>query len=307
MLAVLSITAPIFLLMAVGFVSVKLGWLQKTDTRTLGMVVLNFALPGLVFHALSQQPFEKILNGDYLIAYGGGTLVAYVASMIIAWRIFRKTIQISALHGLGASSSNSGFIGYAVAFTVVGDSAAIGLALNMIIENCFILPVTIALAESQRGRGNVMGVIGKSLLSVLKKPMVLAMIAGCAISASGLPVPAFVAKSVGMLATAAAPVALLVIGAMLADVRIRGMLRDVVQIVSSKLILHPVAVWGCALLVPGLDPSLRVAAILFASVPMVTIFPLLGQPYQQEDMCAASLMLATFTSFFTISMFLAIV
>jgi predicted permease len=49
------------------------------------------------------------------------------------------------------------------------------------------------------------------------------------------------------------------------------------------------------------DPALRQAAIINASMPMATIYALLGQKYGQEGFCSAALVATTTTSFFTIT------
>lgn len=49
--------------------------------RVLGTCVGRFALPALVFTALSRRPVGEILNGRYLINYAAGSLVV----MLIAF------------------------------------------------------------------------------------------------------------------------------------------------------------------------------------------------------------------------------
>jgi hypothetical protein len=46
---------------------------------------------------------------------------------------------------------------------------------------------------------------------------------------------------------------------------------------------------------------LQVAAVLFACAPMMSIYPIMGQKYGHEGLCAATLLAATVTSFFSIS------
>ena len=74
----------------------------------------------------------------------------------------------------------------------------------------------------------------------------------------------------------------------------------------GKLILHPLAVFvSLAVLprlgMPPLDPDLRMAAIVMAAMPMLSIYPILAQIYGQEDFSAAALLIATAASFFTLS------
>ena len=43
------------------------------------------------------------------------------------------------------------------------------------------------------------------------------------------------------------------------------------------------------------------AAIIFASVPMLSIYPILAQRYPLEGFCAPALLVATLASFVTVS------
>jgi hypothetical protein len=49
------------------------------------------------------------------------------------------------------------------------------------------------------------------------------------------------------------------------------------------------------------DPQLRLAAVLFAAMPMLGIYPLLAQKHGFEAISAAALLFTTVASFFTLS------
>jgi predicted permease len=141
----------------------------------------------------------------------------------------------------------------------------------------------------------------KSFAGLIRSPIILAIIAGFTFAIFKLKPPDAVTQATDMLALASGSVALFVIGGTLVGLKIKGMIRDMVQIVASKLLLHPLAVFGALMLFPALDPKLRIAAVTLACVPMLSIYPIFGQRYGEEDLCAAALMAATVASFLTIS------
>ena len=59
-------------------------------------------------------------------------------------------------------------------------------------------------------------------------------------------------------------------------------------------------------LMPPATPELRAAALLFAAMPMMSIYPMLAQRYGHERLSAAALLAATVASFFTISLLIAL-
>ena len=74
MLQTFAITGPIYVVIALGFAAGHLVF-SKPDMRVLGTYVVRFALPALVFTALSQRPMSEIMNGRYLVGYAVGSLV----------------------------------------------------------------------------------------------------------------------------------------------------------------------------------------------------------------------------------------
>jgi predicted permease len=69
----------------------------------------------------------------------------------------------------------------------------------------------------------------------------------------------------------------------------------------GKLVLHPLAVCLMLMVVGPMPASLKVSAVLLASMPMLGIYPLLAQRHGLEGFCAAALLVTTVASFFTIS------
>ena len=302
MLAIFSITAPIFLLIGVGYLAVATRLIAKPQVQGLGAFVINFALPALIIRALVQRPLDEVLNVYYLLGYGLASAIVFAAALVFALRIRRKPLDVGALYALGMAAANSGFIGYPVAALVVGSPAVIALALNMLIENLLIIPTALALAEVGSQSGASFGsAMCQSAKRLIRNPIIIAILIGVTIAVLGISLPAPLFKAIDMMATAAAPTALFVIGGTLYGLRARGMIKDVSQIAFGKLILHPLAVLLMLLVLPPIDPALSVAAIVVASAPMLSVYPIFGQRYGHPELCTAALMVSTTLSFFTIS------
>ncbi|HEX2519682.1 MAG TPA: AEC family transporter [Castellaniella sp.] len=302
MLDILAIIAPLFVAMAAGFVAVRMGAYNKADIRVLGRFVIQLALPALLFKALSERSFGEIINLDYLGAYALGSLIAFAVAA--AGAHFLKGVSRPALGliALGASTSNSGFIGFPLVVQFLGPKATIAIALCMLIENLVMLPLGIALAESghQDGHSRVRTLL--ALFSgLLRNPMIIAILAGFACSLLQIHFPGPVTRVIDMFALASGAVALFVIGGTLVGLRPGGDLPRVLWVCSSKLIIHPLAVATMMMVFAPIDPVLRTAGIVVASVPMLSIFPILAQKYDEQAWCASGLLIATIASFATLT------
>jgi predicted permease len=303
MLDVLSVTLPIFILIALGFAATRLGAATAADIEALGSFVIRFALPALIFNSLAQRPFAEIANARYFAAYVVGSVAVFAAMFALARALKPGDRAREAIQALGSSCSNTGFVGYPVALLFVGPRATVAVALTMVVENLVIMPLALALAESGGHAGKRSSAAPRRLVwQLARNPLIIAIALGAATSLAGVALPTPLARAVNMLAMASSAVALFVVGGMLVGLQVGGVTRDAARIVAGKLFLLPAAVFVAQLaLAPALDPDLRKSMLIFASAPTLSIFPLLGRQYGQERVCAASVVMATGLSFLTMS------
>lgn len=304
MLDILAITGPIFAIIAVGYAAVRLGLFSRGELRVLAKFVIHFALPALLFKALSERSFAEVMNTEYLLAYALGSIAVMAAGIGMSFLGRGRSLQDGAINGLGMSVSNSGFIGYPVVLQFLGPAAAVALALTMMVENMLLIPLALCLAEAgaRHGKGHTMrAVVLASFSRLLRNPVILAILAGFACAMLGLRAPAPVGRVIELFAAASAAGALFVIGGMLVGVRAGNMAGDIARVGLGKLMLHPLAVFGAFTLVTPIDPVLHMAAVTYACMPMLSIYPILAQQYQREEICAATLVATTVASFASIS------
>jgi malonate transporter and related proteins len=305
---ILSITVPIFLIVGLGFGAVRLGILARGDIRALGLFVLNFAMPALIIRAVSQKALSELIDPHYLLGYTLASLAVFGLVYVIGRRQTPERPARAAFQALGASVSNSGFIGYPIAALALGPVGAIGFAHGLVIENLVMLPLGLALAEAAGQAGEPLRmVLGEVFRRLIRNPLIFALLIGAALSLLSLSLPLPLARTINLLANASAPVSLFVISGTLVGVKVRGMVQAVSLVAVGKLLLHPLAVLAAIWLFPPRDPALIKAMVIFSSVPMITIYPILGQKYGEAEFCAAALLVTTALSFITISAMLYVV
>lgn len=300
-LNVLALTVPVYLLIGTGWLAVRSGALAAADVRAVGRFVVTFCVPALLFRAMSQQRPAQVVQPDYLAVYALGSLAA--AALVAAasrWG-FRRSVSVSALQALGSANSNSAFVGLPIVLLVVGPQAGAALALCMLVENLMIIPAALATADAGQHDGHPRAVLAATFKALARNPIILAMVAGLAVGLGGHPLPPLVDRTVTLAAGAAPPTALFVIGGTLVGIEPGGMKRELVLVAGGKLLLHPLCVALAMLWVRPADAAMRGAAVLFASMPMLSIYPVLAQRYGHERFCAAALLAATSVSFVTLN------
>lgn len=312
LLSILAITGPIYCIIALGWLATRTGLFARVDMRVFGKFVLNFALPALLFNALSQRRFSEVFNASYVLAYLAGSLLVVALGLAWARRVQRRGATQAALLAMGMGCSNSGFVGYPILLLTLAPVAGVSLALNMLVENVLVIPFLLALAERGRGPGTQWHqALLQSLRRLATNPMIIGLALGFLVSLVEWQPPEPLRRTVSVLANASGALSLFAIGGTLAGLPLRRMGRAVAPAVIGKLLLHPLCVLLMALALPWvglapLPPELFAAALLMAAMPMMGIYPILAQAYGEEDTAAAALLLATIASFFTLSALLAL-
>lgn len=303
MLDILNITAPIFIIIALGYLCVRLKAIDPKHAKGMGSLVLNIALPALMFNAIAATPFQQVIMPHYLFTYGLGSVMAFIVGIMLTKAIWRQDNISAALNSTALSFSNSAFIGYAVVSMVIGSSkAAAYLSMGVIIENLLILPLLFIIAEmnpnSNKSVASILLGIGKNLT---RNPLIIALVVSVTFSIFSIPVPQVAAQTAKILTGAAAPVALFVIGMSLYGLELKGDLPKITTIGLGKLLLHPLLILLAFTLVPGATIQGKYVALLFASAPVFSTIAIIGQHYGLVQRMSAVVIISTIGSFFSMS------
>jgi predicted permease len=302
-LDILGITGPIYLAIALGYWATRQGLFAQSDMQVFGKFTIHLALPALLFNALSQRSVSEILNPAYLLAYALGSMVVILGGLLWARKVKGHSLSYSSMMAMGMSCPNSGFVGYPIMLLSFGPVAGVALALNMVVENLLLIPLLLAVADSDGGqRGRWKSVLWQTLKNLTRNPMIWGIVGGFLFSLSGWAMPAPLGRTVNLFAQASAALSLFVIGGSLVGLKVDGLQDTVAQIVVGKLLVSPLVMWAVVVWwVPIADPALRSAALLTGALPMLGIYTILSQRHGHGAISAATLLVTTVVSFFTLS------
>ena len=306
MLDIFLTTLPIYLMIVVGFVSVRSGYLDGSLIGGLSQFTLKVALIALIFSAIAL-PRDSALNTPFLAAYLAGSLATLALGFALVRLVLRQTAPEGWVLAMGMACSNSGFLGFPIASLVFGPEGAVVFAMTMTVENVVMLPLATLLAGGAGQSGRLGDLLVQAGRRIVTNPLMIAVTLALLVRLSGLPLGAPISRTITTLSAAAAPVALFVIGAAMAQARVSGHWRRVGAIALGKLALHPALVALALFVVPGVPPGLIPVGILFAAVPMLTIYPLLAAPFGLGAVASTALIVSTGLSVLTVSAVLALV
>jgi len=288
-----GLAAPLFSLVFAGYAVVQFGGWPHHTAEALNRFVFTLALPAMLFHLMSDLSKLPPVDSRLLGAFFGGCLITFVIGRLVAWKLFKLDGTGQSIFALGGIFSNNIFLGIPLAKATLGEAAIPSVALVLVFNSLTLWTlVTISIEWSRHGSLSVKG-FKKTVKSVLTNPIVAAILSGTAFGLSGLSLPAMVETPMVMVAQAAAPMALIVLGMGLAEYGLDSDLKLSSAICIVKLVVQPLVVWGLALLI-GLPAMETRVVVLLASIATGTNVYLMSRQFKSlEGPVAASLMLST--------------
>ncbi len=288
-MTVLNITAPVFLLAAVGFFWVKLGFEYRVEFVT--RMAMTLAVPCLIFVALMQADIEP----QALAAISVSSLVAYGIVMLACWALV-KALGISVQTYLAPLAfGNTGNLGLPLALFAFGET---GLSYAVVVF------AVMAILSFTIGIWIVSG--GGSFLRVVQEPLVGATVLGALFLWQGWQTPQFLTNTLDLIGQMAIPMMLITLGVAVARLEIKAMKQAVGLSIIKVLLCVTVGALTAQLF--GLDKIASAVLIVQVATPVAVTSYLLAEKYGADAQPVAGLVVAsTLLSVLTLPLILAFV
>jgi len=272
MSAIIFDVLPIFIMILIGWLTVKLRLMKAEIGDALSEFVFKIAVPLLLFRTIAKADFHGASPFRLWIAYFSGVAVTWIAAHIAATRFFGRDDRIGVLAGVSSAFANTIFIGLPLVQRTVGDKGLVPLSILIAVH----LPVMMIIGTimMERAEHKIAGKKERSIAKVVrqiaqnlvKNPLVIGLAGGAAMHLLGLTMPGPVGAIVDQIAGVAGPVALISLGMALEKYGISGN-AGIASVTSAfKLLLLPACVWAASHLV-GLASDWTAALVLISSVP----------------------------------------
>ncbi|AWV86540.1 AEC family transporter [Acinetobacter radioresistens] len=300
---IISVILPIFIILSVGYLSLRLNMLNTTHVQAIIQFIIKVSLPAFLLYALSTRSFDEIWQMPYFLGYLLGSLILFFSAYTLYRRFFKVPRHQAAVIGLGSSMSNTGFIGTAVLTLLIAQAAVPYLAMTLVIENIILLSLMLILIESSDQQDKALStIILSTLQNLAKNPIILSIILGLICSVYTVQWPVSLELPLKSLASTASPLAIFVIGASLATLTIKDLSKDVLIVCTIKLLIMPIVVTSIIYIMPGSTAKMAYAALILSALPMATAFGIYGQLNGIAEQSVASVMLSTLLSLVSIAL-----
>jgi len=302
-LDVISVTVPIFSIIAIGYLFRRKGIIRETAVPELNSIAYYLGLTALVFTSIVKYDLKEIFNiGIIKTLY----LTFAIFIVIVFLSIYFLKINNKAKGAMAVSSfrCNMAFVGIPIIISAFGDIAAAKTAIII----AFMTPVNVIFAIiffKMLGGDGTRKNYGRIFLDFIRDPILIASVLGIVFSYFRLVIPDPIMNLLNILAGLAVPLALVTIGASFRFSHIKKNLRFLIPASFLKLLVEPFIAYFIGRYVfrmGALDVSIIV--VLFA-MPLAVAAYIMGKEYGSDsDFLSSSLIISTVSSAFTLTLWL---
>lgn len=292
-----NIVAPVFLVVALGYMSKRLSIINENFVEVTSKFVFNVSLPVFIFLKIINLDLSKALELGQIAYIYSGTIITY----LIIWFASIPFIKDGRNRGVfiqGAYRSNYAIVGLAIISNLLGNSAlgkaSIILAFVLPLYNVLaVIVLTIPLRKEKEVN------LQSSLISIILNPLILAVIIALPFSYLKIQLPEMILSTGGFLSDLALPLALIGIGGSLNLENIKKASGLAFTASLIKIIIIPVVLTYGAYLFGFRGDDLGIMFVMFACPTAIVSFIMAEAMGANSKLAGNIVLISTIGSVFT--------
>lgn len=294
MQALLTVILPVFVVIGMGYLAVWRGVFSESGVDGLMKFTQNFAVPALLFRAISTLDLGQEFELGLLISFYAPAAICFALGIAGARWLFHRPWPDSIAIGFGALFSNTVLLGLPIMERAYGADALTANYAIIAIHSPFCYALGITAMEVTRAKGQSIRQIAPNVLrAMFHNPLVIGITAGFAVNLSGLGLPVFVTDGFDLLVRAALPAALFGLGGVLYQYRPEGDAMTITMVVVISLILHPSLAYGFAQFFALDEAQLRSLIVTASMAPGLNVYIFANLYGVGKRVAASSVLVAT--------------
>ena len=305
MQALLDVILPVFLVIGFGYLAVWKGWFSDAGVDGLMRFTQNYAIPCLLFRAISTLDLSAKFSPELLIAFYVGASSGFLLGVLGARLLFARNWPDAIAIGFVCLFSNSVLLGLPITERAYGIEA---LAANYAIVAihapfCYMLGVTaMEIARSETREPSKL--VRTILRSMFRNALVIGIGLGFVVNLTGIPLPGVFMDAVDMMILAAIPAALFGLGGVLVRYKPEGDTRTIAMVCVISLVIHPSITIGLAHAFQLDRDAIRSAVLTASMAPGVNTYIFANMYGAARRVAASSVLAGTAMSIVTVWLWL---
>ncbi len=225
----------LFLMMALGLMARKLGFITDEVKRGMTDILIKIATPAIIISSfLSEFESDKATNALIVLA---GAIIMHTTLCLVSFLIFKKeTPERRAVLRFAMIFGNFGFIGLPVLQSIYGLDGVFYGAMFSAAFYAFSWSFGVSIYTEKKS-------FKETVKMILKNVPFLSVVLGFVLYVTQLPLPAFLEKTIDAVGAMNTPLSMLIIGSTFAEIKFSEVFTDLkVYIISAaRLLIVPIS------------------------------------------------------------------
>lgn len=298
----LNATIPIFLMMLLGMLFRKLGWMDEVFAAKMNKFVFLVPLPVLLFEQLATVDFSEVWDIKFIIFCFVVTAISITISTLIS--LLWKDRSIKGEFIQATYRSSAALLGIAFIQNIYG---TVGMAPLMIIGSVPLYNIMAVVVLSVFKPGNNSfdkALVKKTLKGIATNPIIIGIVAGFVWSALKLSMPSILHKTVSSIGATATPMGLMSMGATFEMKKATSKMKPTLVAVFMKLVGFCVVFLPMAALLGFRNEEMIAILVMLGSATTVSCFVMARNMGHEGTLSSGVIMMTTLLSAFTLTMWL---
>ena len=302
--AAISQMAVLLIVVVVGIVATKLGYLDEGVRAKLSQVINNITLPCMIVASAGALD-ASALGGQIALSIGLGfaAFLVMLAAGVLCGIVLRAPKAQHTVYLFMSICSNLGFLGIPVIAALYGNETVLFSSVFIMGHSILFYSVGFGLLAGGQEQG---GGLRNALRSVVNPSMVASAIA---LVLAHIQLPGFAEDSLNMLGGLTAPLAMMMVGVIVANSRLADVVSEwrIYPFIALRHFLLPLGVHYA--LAPFVSDTVILGiAVVMLAMPVGSLAPMFAGMYGHDaKLTAKGTILSTIASFVLIPILVALV
>lgn len=298
----LNAAIPIFLMMLLGMLFRKLGWMDEVFAAKMNKFVFLVPLPVLLFEQLATVDFSEVWDIKFILFCFVVTAISITISTLIS--LLWKDRSIKGEFIQATYRSSAALLGIAFIQNIYGTA---GMAPLMIIGSVPLYNIMAVVVLSVFKPGNNSfdkALVKKTLKGIATNPIIIGIVAGFVWSALKLSMPSILHKTVSSIGATATPMGLMSMGATFEMKKAISKMKPTLVAVFMKLVGFCAVFLPVAAVLGFRNEELIAILVMLGSATTVSCFVMARNMGHEGTLSSGVIMMTTLLSAFTLTMWL---
>lgn len=207
----LNATVPVFLIIVLGYVLKRIGFIDDNFVRIANKINFVVALPALLIHDMMQSEFKKMMDGYFVLFCAVVTVVSILSSWLFT-KLLMKDKTLVGEFSQAAYRSSAALLGTAFVINMYGNSGLVPLMILGAVPLYNICAVIILTVECPDKSADDQKTFASTMKGILTNPIVIAIAVGIVLAFLDIRLPRMIDATLDTVGKLSTPIALIGIG-----------------------------------------------------------------------------------------------